>query len=298
MLKKSLGVTAALISFCTLLHLTDIDNRLLLYQVNNQTAQAGQANNHIKFDKYLLTTAPKSIPEINNNLSGLTYYSPNDTLFAITNNPCRLYEISKDGTLLRTIELHNFEDTEGLVYVQDNFFAVIEERRHTLHLLKVNDDTTSVNLNQVHKSLTVDTKNADNRGFEGLAYNPIKDVFFIAIEKDEPQIIKITGWLTGSPLQIQTDSDILCNDLDMDDFSGLHFETNSGNLIFLSDESKRITEVTLQGEHISSMGLEGGFSGLNDDIPQPEGITMDADRTLYVVSEPNIFYCFKPTLGK
>jgi uncharacterized protein YjiK len=31
---------------------------------------------------------------------------------------------------------------------------------------------------------------------------------------------------------------------------------------------------------------------LKDDIPQPEGISMDSQDNIYLVSEPNLFYKF------
>ena len=296
MVKKSFALLAVAVGLYALFYLTDMDDKLLLHQVNNQTAHSGQMGAGVELGRYLLAGAPQPLAGINDNLSGLTYCPASNTLFAITNNPCRMYEIGTDGALLRTIAMPGFEDTEGVVYVRDNFFAVIEERRHVLHLLEIDGNTTVVNRNQVHKSLTIDIKGADNSGFEGLAYDPHDKVFFIAIEKDELQVIKVTGWPAGAALQIHTDTALLGSDLNMDDFSGLHFDVNSGNLVFLSDESKRLTAVTQQGKHRSSMVLERGFSGLHDDIPQPEGVTMDSDGTLYVVSEPNIFYCFKPML--
>ncbi|WP_200406089.1 SdiA-regulated domain-containing protein, partial [Salmonella enterica] len=38
--------------------------------------------------------------------------------------------------------------------------------------------------------------------------------------------------------------------------------------------------------------LTAEWSGLRDDIPQPEGIAMDNENNLYIVSEPNLFYKF------
>ena len=44
------------------------------------------------------------------------------------------------------------------------------------------------------------------------------------------------------------------------------------------------------------MALLGGFNGLNKTIPRAEGVALDEAGTLYMVSEPNLFYPFeKPT---
>jgi uncharacterized protein YjiK len=79
----------------------------------------------------------------------------------------------------------------------------------------------------------------------------------------------------------------------MDDFSGLHFDSDSDHLLILSEESKRVSQISLAGEVISSMKLEKGLASLfKNDISKPEGITMDDARNIYIVGEPNLFYRF------
>ena len=46
------------------------------------------------------------------------------------------------------------------------------------------------------------------------------------------------------------------------------------------------------------MELKAGSAGLDADVAQPEGITVDKDGYLYIVSEPNLFYRFIPTARK
>lgn len=41
------------------------------------------------------------------------------------------------------------------------------------------------------------------------------------------------------------------------------------------------------------MSLWGGFQDLTKSIPQAEGITVDKDDNIYIISEPNLFYVFK-----
>ena len=55
-------------------------------------------------------------------------------------------------------------------------------------------------------------------------------------------------------------------------------------------------ELDLDGRPISTLSLLRGMHGLKRSVPQAEGLAMDEQGTLYLVSEPNLFYVFaKPT---
>ena len=77
------------------------------------------------------------------------------------------------------------------------------------------------------------------------------------------------------------------------DLSSLQFDERSGHLLALSDESKLLLELDLDGRPISTLSLKKGRHGLEKSVPQAEGIAMDDEGTVYVVSEPNLFYVFK-----
>ncbi|MCY1248279.1 putative protein YjiK [compost metagenome] len=64
-------------------------------------------------------------------------------------------------------------------------------------------------------------------------------------------------------------------------------------MLALSDESRLILELDIDGRPLSTMSLSKGRQGLQKTVPQAEGIAMDDDGTLYLVSEPNLFYVFK-----
>lgn len=76
------------------------------------------------------------------------------------------------------------------------------------------------------------------------------------------------------------------------DLSSVVFDQQSGHLILLSDESKLLIEMTDEGKVVSFRSLARGFAGLLKGIPQAEGVTIDDEGYLYVVSEPNLFYRF------
>ena len=52
-------------------------------------------------------------------------------------------------------------------------------------------------------------------------------------------------------------------------------------------------ELSDTGRMLSYRSFNGIFSDLRRTAPQPEGVTIDGDGTIYVVSEPNLFYSFR-----
>jgi uncharacterized protein YjiK len=80
------------------------------------------------------------------------------------------------------------------------------------------------------------------------------------------------------------------------DLSALQYEERTGHLLALSDESRLILELALDGQPISSLLLWPGLHGLRRSVPQPEGLAMDDQGVLYLVSEPNLFYRFSKSL--
>jgi len=107
------------------------------------------------------------------------------------------------------------------------------------------------------------------------------------------QLISIRGLLNNEEsMEISIEPDFKPSKLFMDDLSGLHFDPVTRHLLFLSDEAKLVSEVSLDGKTISFLELEKSFSGLKDDVPQAEGIAMDDAGNIYICSEPNLFYVF------
>ncbi|EKI0262971.1 YjiK family protein, partial [Salmonella enterica] len=78
------------------------------------------------------------------------------------------------------------------------------------------------------------------------------------------------------------------------DISGLHYDRNNGLLYVLSHESDVVVVSDLDGGR-KVMSLRRGHYGLRRDIPQAEGIASDDRDTLWIVSEPNLFYRFTRT---
>ena len=54
-----------------------------------------------------------------------------------------------------------------------------------------------------------------------------------------------------------------------------------------------LLELDELGNPVSFISLAMGFNGLTQSINQAEGVAMDGQGTIYIVSEPNLFYVFK-----
>ncbi len=76
----------------------------------------------------------------------------------------------------------------------------------------------------------------------------------------------------------------------MSDVSGLEYHAPTDSLLLvLSDESKNDSGGQFRGRVRDRLFLTAEVRA-RDDIPQPEGIAMDNENNLYIVSEPNLFY--------
>jgi len=107
------------------------------------------------------------------------------------------------------------------------------------------------------------------------------------------QLIAIDGMVNkNKKMKITIDFKVLPRYLFMVDLSGLHFDTKTRHMLYVSDESDVVAEGSIDGEVIRYMELKKGYAGLKDDLHQAEGITMDDDGNIYIICEPNLFYQF------
>jgi uncharacterized protein YjiK len=147
------------------------------------------------------------------------------------------------------------------------------------------------------EQLTLGIDAGGNSGFEGLAYDNQGQRLFVAKERKPVQIIEVRGFpnlAPGSPNVLEvTSSKRRDAGLFVRDLSSLQFDELSGHLLALSDESRQILELDTQGRPVGNVSLSKGSMGLSKSVPQAEGIAMGDDGTLYVVSEPNLFYVFR-----
>lgn len=224
------------------------------------------------------------------NLSGLTFDPERGSLFAITNGRPEVIELSLDGQILRRIPVSGLEDPEAIEYVAPSRYVVADERRQSLHLLEIDAHTQRLDVSRPAE-LTIGIGRNGNKGFEGLAFDPLQHRLFVAKERDPRMIYEIAGFRSADGVTV-VDNPARDQGLPVRDLSSLHFDPTSGHLLALSDESRQIVELDRQGRAVSRLPLRAGQHGLKESVPQAEGVAMDDQGRLYVVSEPNLFYRF------
>ncbi|EPF68925.1 DNA-binding protein [Pseudomonas syringae] len=250
----------------------------------------------IGLDQYRVVTEAQVIDGLQDDVSGLSYDPDRKSLFTVTNQNPELVELSLDGRVLRRIPLVGFGDAEAVEYISPGTYVISDERRLRLIQIHVDDNTKSLDAAQAEQ-LTLGITASGNKGYEGLAYDSVGKRLFVARERDPVQIIEVRGFPktnSEAPGNLQVISNSKRDGrLSVRDLSSLQFDETSGHLLALSDESKRILELDTSGHPIGSGSLAKGAMGLSKDVPQAEGMAMDTQGTLYLVSEPNLFYVFR-----
>ncbi|WP_278941236.1 MULTISPECIES: SdiA-regulated domain-containing protein [Pseudomonas] len=263
-------------------------NLSLLWQPANPNA--------INLGDYRAVLQGRVIEGLEDNVSALTFDPVRKSLFTVTNKNPELVELSLDGRIVRRIKLTGFGDAEAIEFIDENTYVITDE--YTQRLIKVKIDDTTRELNAADaEQLTLGISPSGNKGFEGLAYDSAGKRLFVAKERDPMLIYEVRGFPHDNPQQPYA-THVITNPrrdarLFVRDLSSLQFDERSGHLLALSDESKLLLELDISGRPFSTLSLKKGRNGLQESVPQAEGVAMDDEGTLYLVSEPNLFYVFK-----
>lgn len=278
-----------------------LDDRLYFWLKTSGHA-AEWEDRSIWMPAYRVELDARPVPGVDSNLSGLTFDPDRNLLWAVTNGPNDLLALDRDGDVIQRYSLDGFNDVEAVSYLGSGQLAVAEERRQSLVIIDIpmgSDGELSPDRSLYrddYSILTLARGSGDNKGLEGLGYDLKGDRLFITKERDPRELLKLTGLRAslgpGLSLHIRDLSRSVMNKVFATDLSSVVFDQQTGHLILLSDESKTLIEMTVEGKVISFRSLEGGSAGLQEAIPQAEGVTIDNQGYLYIVSEPNLFYRF------
>ncbi|MBA6063588.1 SdiA-regulated domain-containing protein [Pseudomonas mosselii] len=254
------------------------------------------AEQSIGLDRYRVAIEAQPIVGLDDDISALTYDPDRKSLFTVTNARSELIELSLDGRILRRVPLTGFGDPEAVEYVGPNSYVITDERQQRLIRVRLDDDTLFLDASDAEQ-LSLGIGLNGNKGFEGLAYDSAGKRLFVAKERDPMMIYEVHGFPHDNPDKPYAVHVVQDRKRDrrlfVRDLSSLQFDERSGHLLALSDESRLVLELDVEGRPLSTLSLRKGSQGLKQTVPQAEGIAMDDAGTIYLVSEPNLFYVFK-----
>lgn len=253
----------------------------------------------LRLSEYRVTleAMPLDIPELNT--SALTYNDETDTLYTTVNKPSRVVELSRAGKVLRSIPVKGVADLEGITHIEGERFAIIDEHQQQIYQIRIHPDTASLDVIDAPR-LGLGILLAGNLGFEGVTWDEKKRRLFVAKEK-KPLIFEIDGLPDFDAGARTHHLNLNINEWQprqpfsrfLRDISSLSRHERMDHLLILSDESRLLVEYSMDGELVGIMPLWPGWHGLSRPIPQAEGIAVGRDETIYIISEPNLFYRFE-----
>jgi len=272
-----------------------LDERLL-YSLRTALNESSWEHRSLWLPEYRVRIDAQPVATVKGNLSGLTWDERRGHLWAVVNSPSELLAIDREGGFIARYPLQGFEDVEAVTYLGDDLLLVAEERRQALVVMPVPQQAGPLRRAD-YPSLTLALHADENSGFEGVGYDRAGDRLFVVKEHSPRKLYEIRGLraaLAGDMRLEIIDRQAWIEDKDMaSDLASVHFDERTGHLVLLSDEARMLLELDGNGEMVSFRSLWSGFAGLEDSVPQGEGLTLDARGDLYLVSEPNLFCAFE-----
>lgn len=221
--------------------------------------------------------------------SDVSYDPQTKTLFSVMGKNPFLVELTLQGDVLRKMPLVGWSNPEGVTVMGNGLLAITDEREHLLSIVKVDADTRELNIANFPKYDLGPSKN-QNKGFEAVVWDARRQQLLLGEERPPA----LFSWKSDGSQILKGDKQKLSSAaLDVRNLSALAIDPRTGHTLVLSADSHLLLELDEKGEQVSFMTLLGGFNGLKKTIPRAEGVTMDEAGTLYMVSEPNLFYRFE-----
>lgn len=215
--------------------------------------------------------------------SAITWNWDNDHLYVVGDEGDYITEVTRTGTVVSSMRLSGFDDTEGLTYIGNGQFVVGEERLQDVYKLTYQAGGTASRGSLASVSLG---PSVGNVGLEGFSYDRANGQF-VTVKEKGPQFVGVGtinfGNGTHTVGSLFTPNLGVADLSDVQTLSGFVGTSYAGNLLIISQESRSLLEVTRAGVVVSSFD----FSAISDTA---EGVTIAADGTIYLTDEtPNIY---------
>lgn len=251
---------------------------------------SAERNASIWLPSYRAVIDAKALPGMERDeASDLSYNPHSKTLFSVMGKNPFLVELTLQGDVLRKMPLVGWSNPEGVAVLENGLLAIVDERQHSLVIVKVDANTQALNIADFPQ-YDLGPSQDQNKAFEAIAWNPRKQQLLLGEERPPA----LFTWNSDGSQVLKGDKQKLASDeLDLRNLSALGVDPRTGHVLVLSADSHLLLELDEQGEQVSFMALLGGFNGLKKTIPRAEGVAMDEVGNLYMVSEPNLLYRFE-----
>lgn len=210
--------------------------------------------------------------------SAVTYNWDTNSLFVVGDEGGAIVEISLSGVELSQMAILGFNDPEGLTYIGNGKFVIVEERNRDVYEISYAAGTFIFK----NSANAIDLGSfVDNIGLEGISYDP-RDGTFITVKEKSPQEVNINTLNFSS--HTATISSLFSPALGVADLADVQVlstvpslagTADEDNLLLFSQESSMLLKVDRTGGVLGQFD----FSGL---ASSAEGVTVDSEGNIYV----------------
>ncbi len=194
--------------------------------------------------------------------SGLAFGPDKQTLLTVSDNTNKVYEMDLQGNTIRELDYEG-GDLEGVTYCSDrNMIAVVEERKREIVFLDYEEG------NETGRFAIQTGGNTENKGLEGISFNPGNNAFYI-LNEDLPGELII--WNEQFGIIDKTELHFA------GDYSGINVDVENALLWIVSDESQMLYKCDYNAGVMKEYGL---------DRTKYEGVVVDTENNrVYLVND-------------
>jgi uncharacterized protein YjiK len=249
----------------------------------NSSKESLDLNNYSLVRKHALPDVPAA--------SAVSYNADTDSLFMVGDGATRIVQVNKNtgATIdLMGLQAGDFNDTEGLSYVGNGVFVLVEERLRQVNQFRYVAGSTLAR--SAVKSIKLGT-DVGNIGLEGISHDPASNSFVLVKEKDPQGIFATTlnfdaGTASNGGPALANASNLfdpaLLAVLGLNDVAALGkvlpaSAPDQAHLLLLSSPSGQVLKADRAGKVYSKLDV--------GTVPHHEGITVDAQFNIYLVNE-------------
>lgn len=253
-------------------------------------------------------TTPPAGSLLAEEVSAVTFNRDTNSLFVVGDGGTSIVQVSKTGALINSMTLAlnparpqgaEFYDPEGLAYIGNGRFVMVEERDRRAVLFTYNAGTTlgRADTQSVKLGTTI-----GNVGLEGLTFDPLTGGYIFAKEENPKGIFQTTldfaaGTASNGSATTVNSTNLFDPALltQLPDFAevfalsnvqSLTGQPDGSNLLVLSQVSGRVQEVSRSGQVLSTLTFtQAPTDTLSVADQQFEGLTMDDEGILYATTE-------------